>query len=225
MAPASVATPAGGRHAGAVASNHADLGEFRPGPAVAGRLLRSLGAVAIGLTWVTAMIGVSGCLVTDEIVERVTPPPTPEPNHPPSIVESSVTPSNGVCLKPLGDVVCEKMTFSIGSVVDIGKDVDDHQLESRWFLDYAPGATFHTLLRGGGVIESQANEQGERLCTTCSLEFNPNDRQVTRGIHILKFMVSDGFGDLSQPDKVKQGRGLATYTWCIDTSHCVGGGQ
>lgn len=227
MAPASVTPPRGGGRSGSATANHADPVGIRAGRFVAGRLLCSLGAVAIGLTWVTAMIGASGCLVTDEIVEKVDPPPESKP-HPPSIVESSVSPTNGVCLKPLGDVVCEKMTFSIGTIVDTGTG-DDHQLMAKWFLDYEPGSSFPNQFNAGGIIATEPNAQGERVCSSkqCSLDFDPNDLRFARGIHILKIMISDGFDntDPKLPDKVKQGSGLATYTWCVDTSHCVGGGR
>lgn len=178
---------------------------------------RAVGGLARTVVLAMATAMASGCLVTGDLEPRE-PEPTPV-NHPPRFMESSIQPSNWTCRKPDGDLVCDRLSFKVGVVID--EDLDD-QLVARWVVDYDPTPGAPKTLHKAGQIRTSPNDLGEWPGGP-NLEFSFDPESFAPGIHTVKVLVSDGFvPSSSELDKVAEGKGLASYSWCVDTSACSG---
>jgi len=158
-----------------------------------------------------ALLTTASCLVTDDLQARE--PPDPPVNTWPRVVESSATPSNWVRYVPKSDDPCAPFDLSIGKFAD--PDVND-TLYVHAFVDHAFIA--QDVKPPSGTVE--------RIGYT--YKFDP--KSYCQGYHVVKVLVADGRfaqeGDFDALETTDGGtdRGVASYTWAVDTSQCVLGG-
>lgn len=158
----------------------------------------------------------AGCLVPqdDHVLQDL-----PETNHPPRIVEESVSPQPRIVNT---DIACGEIVFS-AAVED--PDLGD-LLTEQWYVEDLSNTT-PTQPFQQGAITNPTGSAVRKDAATLTVNFSASRQPLTPGLHVVELLLSDGavINRVPQPRDVPLDGGTGTltyattYAWVVNVTN------